>query len=70
MIRLEMKTCNRILTEKQEKYTHCHQVKLINMNEYLIGEEIQPFDKSTVIEQTEFTYSHLAKSFEKTNKNN
>ena len=50
MIRLEMKTYNRILTEKQEKYTHCHQVKLINMNEYLIGEEIQPFDKSTVIE--------------------
>ena len=31
MIRLEMKNCNTMLTEKQQKYQH-HQVKLINMN--------------------------------------
>ena len=32
MIRLEMKSYNKILTEKQQKYQHYHQVKLINMN--------------------------------------
>ena len=37
---------------------------------YLIGEEIQTFGKSAVIQKAKFTYSHLAKSFEKTNKSN
>ena len=32
MIRLEIKNYNTILTEKQQKYQHYHQVKLINMN--------------------------------------
>ena len=32
MIRLEMKNCYMILAEEQQKYQHCHQVKLINMN--------------------------------------
>ena len=32
MIRLEMKKYNTILTEKQQKYLHHHQVKLIDMN--------------------------------------
>ena len=32
MIRLEMKNCNIILTEKQQKYQHSHLEKLINMN--------------------------------------
>ena len=32
MIRLEMKNYNTILTEKQEKYRHYYQVKLINMH--------------------------------------
>ena len=32
MIRLRMKNCNTILTEKQQKDQHYHQVKLINMN--------------------------------------
>ena len=32
MVRLEMKNCNMILTEKQQKYRHYHQVILINMN--------------------------------------
>ena len=30
--RLEMKNCNMILTEKQQKYQHYHPEKLINMN--------------------------------------
>ena len=42
----------------------------IDKYENLLGEEIQPFDKSPVIEQAKFTDFHLAKSFEKTNKNN
>ena len=32
MIRLEMKNFNMILIEKQQKYRHYHQVKLIDMN--------------------------------------
>ena len=32
IIRLEIKNYNMILTEKQQKYQHCHLEKLINMN--------------------------------------
>ena len=32
MIRLEMKNCYMILTEKQQMYQLYHKVKLINMN--------------------------------------
>ena len=32
MIRLEMRSCYMILTEKQQKYQHYHMEKLINMN--------------------------------------
>ena len=32
MIRLEMKNCNTILTEKQQQYQHYHLEKLVNMN--------------------------------------
>ena len=32
MVRLEMKNCNMILTEKQQRYQHCNQEKLINTN--------------------------------------
>ena len=32
MIRLEMKNCNMILTEKNKKHQHYHPEKLINMN--------------------------------------
>ena len=32
MIRLEMKNCNTILTEKQQKYQHYHMGKSIDMN--------------------------------------
>ena len=30
--RLEVNNCNMMLTEKQQKYQHYHQVKFINMN--------------------------------------
>ena len=32
MTRLEMKNYNMPLTEKQQKYRHCHQVNFINVN--------------------------------------
>ena len=32
MVKLEMKNYNMILTEKQQKYQRCRQVKLANMN--------------------------------------
>ena len=32
MLRLEVKNCNLILTEKQEKYRHYDLEKLVNMN--------------------------------------
>ena len=65
MIRLEMKNYNMILTEKQQKYQHYHQVK-IDKSEYLTGEEILPSDQRRMIEQAKFT----RKSFRKTNTNN
>ena len=30
--KIEIKNCNITLTEKQQKYQHYHQVKLVNMN--------------------------------------
>ena len=32
MIRIDIKNCNMMLTEKQQKYQHYHLEKLINMN--------------------------------------
>ena len=37
----------------------------INKYEFLTGEEILPSDQSRIIEQAKFTYSPLAKAFEK-----
>ena len=62
MIRLEMKNCNIILTEKQQKYQHYHQVKLKN---YLTSEELLPSDQRKMIEQAKFTDFPLRKTFEK-----
>ena len=63
MIRLEIKNCNMIVTEKQKKYQNFHLEKLINMNK-----EIIPSDPRTVIEQAKFAYSPLGKAFEKQKK--
>ena len=49
MIRLEMKNCNMILTEKLQKYEHYHLVKLIK-NELLTCKEVPPPDQSRVVE--------------------
>ena len=45
-----MKNYNMILTEKQQKYQHYHQVKLVNVNTVTV-EEILPSDQSTIIEK-------------------
>ena len=49
MIRLEMKNCNMILTEKLPKYQFYHQAKS-DKYEYLTGNEILPSNQQQVIE--------------------
>ena len=64
MIRLEMKNYSMILMEKQPKYQLYHQVKCINMNILLVKIYYRQINNK-VIEQAKFTYSPLAKPFEK-----
>ena len=64
MIRLEMKNCNMILTEKQQKYHHYHLAK-IDKYEYLAGEEILLPGQKRVIEHAKFIYSPFGKAFQK-----
>ena len=68
MIRLEIRNCISILTEKQQKYQHYHQVKLINMIYSWRSEEILPSNQSRIIKQAKFKYSPLCKAFEKQTK--
>ena len=63
MIRLEVKTYNIILTEKQQKYLHYHY-----KYEYLTDEEILPSDQGKTLEQDILTYSPLGKPLEKQKK--
>ena len=67
MIRLEIRNYNIILTEKQQKYQHYPQVKLINMN-FLQGEEMLSSNQRQLIKQAKLTYSPLEKAL-KGNKN-
>ena len=67
MIRFEMKNCNMILTEKQQKYQHYNLGKLINMN-ILLGKKYCHLIKGQIIEKAKFTYSPLGKAFEKQTK--
>ena len=60
-----MKNYETILTEKQQKYQHYCQVKLINVNEYLTGDAILQSYQSSIIVQAKFTYCPLGKAFEK-----
>ena len=63
MIGLEMKNCNMILTEKQQKYQHYHLEKLINMN--ILQVKKLPSHQRQIIEQAMFTYSPLGKAVAK-----
>ena len=58
-----MKNCHIILTEKQQKYQLCHQVKLINMN-ILQEKKILTYDQNRMIEQAKFTFKKKIKTFE------
>ena len=64
MIRLELRNYNMILTEKQKKKSALSSAK-IDKHEYLTGEEILPPGQKRLIDQAKFTYSSLAKAFEK-----
>ena len=61
MIRIEIKKCNTILTENQQKYHHYLLEKLINMNIL----EVLPSNQKQIIEQAKFACSPLGKAFEK-----
>ena len=59
---------NMTLKEKQQKYRHYLQVKLINMNILQMKKQyhlIQARSKYNQLEQAKFTYSLLGKAFEK-----
>ena len=62
MIRLEMKNCYTILTEKQ---TSALSSGKTDKYEYLTGEEILPSDQRRVTKQTNFIYSPLGEASEK-----
>ena len=53
-----------ILTEKQQRYQHYYLDKLVIIN-ILQGKKILPSDRTKVIEQAKFIYSHLRKALEK-----
>ena len=56
MIRLEMKSCNTILIQKQQKISALSSGKIDNY-EYLTGEGKLPYNRSQITEQENFTYS-------------
>ena len=64
MVRLEMKNCKIILTEKHQKYQLYHLEKLENLTD----EDILTSDQRRVIEQATFTCSPLKKTLEKQRK--
>ena len=64
MMRLEMKNCDMILTEKQQKYQLNHLEKLINMNILQVN-KCYIFNQRQIMEPAKLTYSSLRKAFEK-----
>ena len=62
MMGLEVENYHMILGEKQLKFQHYHQVKLINMNNLQVKKYS---DQSTMGEQTKFTCSSSGAAFEK-----
>ena len=63
MIRLEIRNCNMILTENQQKYQQFHLEKLINMN--ILQVKKYYFLIKDITEQAKFAYSPSGKAFEK-----
>ena len=48
-----------ILIEEQPEYQPYHQLKFININILLTGEDILPSNQQQIIEQAKFTYSPM-----------
>ena len=63
MIRLQMRNCNIILTNKQQKYQQYHLEKWIYLN--MLQVEKVPSNQGQIIEQAKFAYPPLGKTFEK-----
>ena len=63
MVKVEMKNCNLILTEKQQ--ISALSWSKIDKYEFLTAKEILPSDQSRITEQAKFTYPPLVKAFEK-----
>ena len=69
MKRLEMKNCNTILAEKQQKYQHYIVTWKNDKYEQLTDEVILLSNQRQIIEQAKFMYSPLEKGFVKQTKN-
>ena len=65
MIRLEMKNCYMILTEKLPKYQPALSSGKTDKYEYLTGKDILPSNQQQITEQAKFTYSPVGQAFEK-----
>ena len=63
MIRFEIKNCNMILTEKQQKYQHYHPEKHARYEQLLVL-EILPSNQRQIIEQVKFKFFYLGKALE------
>ena len=61
---LEMKNCNMMITEKQQKYQLYDQVKMINMD-ILQVKRMLPSNQRQIVEQVKFEYSPLGKALDK-----
>ena len=64
MIGLETKNCNAMLIEKQQKYLHYHQIKIMLMNILQVKKNPLPIK----VKLQRFTYSSLRKALEKQTK--
>ena len=62
--RLEMKSCNMILTEKLQNYQNYHLEKLMNMNNLQVKKH-RFLIKDKIVEEVKFSFFHLGKAFEK-----
>lgn len=61
MIKPEVRNCNMILNEQQERHLHYNYV---DKYEYLTGQEILPTQQLRQIQDAKFSYSSLVNAFE------
>lgn len=61
MIKPEVRNCNMILNEQQQRHLHYNYV---DKYEYLTGQEILPTQQLRQIQDAKFSYSSLVNAFE------